>query len=91
MRPSLPRLVRVIPRSAVKQAAVGHPKPKIYKELPKNVASPPPLIEVLLQRKAAAGSSYPANIRIEPLPTRATFEGVGDRARENLREILRER
>lgn len=37
------------------------------------------------------GGAYPSNIRIEPILTKATFEGVPAEARKELKELLKER
>ena len=88
MRPTIPRLVRVIPRSKVATeyaASVQHlPRPaRFVKE--------PTLIEMLLKRKEEMGATYPPNIRIEPVLSKETFEGVPAETREELKELLKER
>ena len=37
------------------------------------------------------GEDYPSNIRIEPILTKKTFEGVPTETREELKELLKER
>ena len=94
MHPSVPRLLRILPRSAVvttEPGATKLPKAKIFEELPKDVRKPPSLLEVLLKRKKEAGASYPPNIRIEPVMSRQTFAGVAKEVRASLRATLRER
>ncbi|KAF9803782.1 hypothetical protein IEO21_09570 [Rhodonia placenta] len=89
MRPTLVRLVRILPRNQLAQEQIIRVKP-----LPEPVRSdvrPPSLIEVLLKRKEVAGSDYPSNIRIEPPLTKASYKGVPTEIRADLREVVRER
>ena len=88
MRPSLPRLVRVLPRSQL--------RPEELRTLP--IAQPirsdvkrPSLIELLQKRKAEAGSDYPSNIRIEPALTKKTFTGMKKEHIVDLKALLKER
>jgi len=91
MRPSIPRLVRVLPRSAVAVREHGHPLPRVYEELPKESRKQPTLLEILLKEKEAAGANYPPNIRIEPLMSKKTFAGVKREFVAPLKAISRER
>jgi hypothetical protein len=91
MRPSLARLVRVLPRSAVALPEHGNPPPRIYEELPKESRKLPSLLEILLKEKEAAGPNYPPNIRIEPVVSRKTFAGVKRDIIAPMKAILRER
>lgn len=91
MRPTLPRLVRVIPRSQLasenSSAAVIQPlRPPKRSDIEK-----PTLIDELLKRKAQMGDKYPSNIRIEPMLPKSTFKGVPAETRDELRELLKER
>ncbi|KAH9966456.1 hypothetical protein BC827DRAFT_1175984 [Russula dissimulans] len=91
MRPSLPRFVRILPRSAITPREHSHPPPRIYDELPKESRKQPTLLEILLKEKEAAGSNYPPNIRIEPVVSKKTFAGVKPELIPTLKGILRER
>jgi hypothetical protein len=91
MRPTLTRLVRVLPRSAITLPEHGHPPPRIYEELPKDSRKSPSLLEILLKEKEAAGPNYPPNIRIEPVVSRKTFAGVKRDLVTPMKAILRER
>ena len=91
MRPSLPRLVRVLPRSAIALPELNQAPPKIYDELPKSCRMSPSLLEVLLKEKELAGSDYPPNIRIETPVSKKTFAGVKRDFVAPLKAILRER
>ena len=51
----------------------------------------PTLIEHLLQTKEAMGAQFPSNIRIEPVLTKQTFEGVPSEVRDQLKELVKER
>jgi len=90
MRPSLPLLVRLLPRSAIALPEHGHP-PRIYEELSKESRKQPSLLEILLKEKEAAGPNYPPNIRIEPVVSKKTFAGVKPEFVSPLKTILRER
>ncbi|KAA1474846.1 hypothetical protein DENSPDRAFT_841493 [Dentipellis sp. KUC8613] len=89
MRPSFPRLLRIVSRSAVTSQTVR--RVKIYEEIPKELRVRSTLLEVLQKRRDDAGADYPPNIRIEPMVSKQTFSGVKPDAREPLRNVLRER
>ncbi|KAH9998129.1 hypothetical protein BJV74DRAFT_767952 [Russula compacta] len=91
MRPSLPRLVRILPRSAIAPPKHGHPLPRVYEELSKDSQKQPSLIEILLKEKEAAGPDYPPNIRIEPVVSRKTFAGISRELVVPMKVALRER
>jgi len=91
MRPSLPRLVRLLPRSAIALPEHSHPVPRIYEELPKESRRQPSLLEILLKEKEVAGPNYPPNIRIEPVVSKKIFAGVKREFVAPLKAILRER
>lgn len=90
MRATIPRLVRVVPRSklATEYASVSVVRPLLE---PAPSVKQPTLIDVLLKRKAEMGADYPSNIRIEPVLTKETFEGVPADTRKELKELLKER
>jgi hypothetical protein len=91
MRATLPRLIRVVTRSQLK---AEYPGSTVVRALPKPVRSDgkqPTLIDSLLKRKQDMGAAYPPNIRIEPVLTKQTFEGLPVEAREELKELLKER
>jgi hypothetical protein len=91
MRASLPRLIRILKRSAIALPEHGHPPLQIYEELPKDARKEPTLLEILLKEKEAAGSNYPPNIRIEPIAPKKTFAGVKRELVPQMKAILRER
>ena len=91
MRPSLPRLVRGLPRSAIAVREHGYPSPRVYEELPKESSRRPSLLEILLKEKEATGANYPPNIRIEPVVSKKTFAGVKHEFVAPLKAVLRER
>lgn len=90
MRPSLPRLVRILPRSAIAPPNHGHPPLRVYEELPKESQKQPSLIEILLKEKETAGPDYPPNIRIEPVVSKKTFAGVTRELVAPMKVVLRE-
>ncbi|KAI0306755.1 hypothetical protein B0F90DRAFT_811418 [Multifurca ochricompacta] len=91
MHPSLPRLVRVLPRSAIALPERGRPPLRLYEELPKDSRKPPTLLETLLKEKEVAGPNYPTNIRIEPISSRKTFAGIKRDLITPMKALLRER
>ncbi len=91
MRFTLPRLVRILPRSAIALPERGQPPLRIYEELPKESRKEPTLLEILLKEKEAAGPNYPPNIRIEPVASKKTFAGVKREFVPQMKAILRER
>ena len=91
MRVSLPRLVRVLPRSTIAPRGQGRPPVRIYEELPKASRRQPTLLEILLKEKEAAGPNYPPNIRIEPVVSKETFTGVKRELIAQMKAIVRER
>lgn len=87
MRPSIPRLMRIVPKSSLTSQ-----KAKIIPELPSYAdAKKTPLIEVLLKRKDQAGDNWPPNLRIERPLRRETFKRVHHDARVDLKELLTEK
>lgn len=91
MRATFPRLVRVLPRSAITPREHGHPPLRIYEELPKDTRKQPSLLEILLKDKEAAGPNYPPNIRIEPIASKKTFAGVKRDLVAQMKAIVREK
>ena len=91
MRATLPRLVRVLPRSAITPREHGYPPLRIYEELPKDTRKQPSLLEILLKDKEAAGPNYPPNIRIEPIASKKTFAGVKRDLVAQMKAIVREK
>ena len=84
MRPTLVRLVRVIPRSQVDPALRPIPEP-IRSDVPR-----PSLIEILQKRKEEAGADYPPNIRIEALEAKTALRGLPRDARKTIATMLKE-
>ncbi|KAI0709032.1 hypothetical protein C8Q76DRAFT_769984 [Earliella scabrosa] len=84
MRPTLVRLVRVIPRSQVDPALRPLPEP-VRSDVPRLS-----LIEILQKRKEEAGANYPPNIRIESLDTKTALRGLPREARKSLANMLKE-
>ncbi|RDX48296.1 hypothetical protein OH76DRAFT_664793 [Lentinus brumalis] len=84
MRPTLVRLVRILPRSQVDPALRPVPQP-IRSDVPR-----PSLIEVLQKRKEDAGADYPSNIRIEGLEAKTALRGLPREARKSLAAMLKE-
>ncbi len=91
MRPTIPRLLRIIPRS---QLTAESPSLKPIRPLPSPVRSDvkhPTLIQVLQKRQKDAGEDFPPNLRIEPELTKKVFRGIPAEIREGLKAVVRER
>ena len=84
MRPTLVRLVRVLPRSQVDPSLRPVPQP-IRSDVPR-----PSLIEILQKRKEDAGADYPSNIRIEALEAKTALSGLPQESRRLLAAMLKE-
>ncbi len=84
MRPTLARLVRVVPRSKVAPALRPIPIP-VRSDVARSS-----LIEVLQKRKEEAGADYPPNIRIEALEAKTALRGLPRDARQSLAAMLKE-
>jgi hypothetical protein len=87
MQPSIARLARIMPRSALSEV----PRARLFGLPPPGAAQAATLIEVLQARKAAAGDSYPANIRLEAPIDKASMKHVVNRERRVLKNLMRER
>ncbi|TCD65414.1 hypothetical protein EIP91_002713 [Steccherinum ochraceum] len=91
MRSTLPRFVRIIPRSQLKTEVPSGTVPRIVPQPHRSDTKPPSLIELMQKRKEEAGTSFPANIRIEPVLSKKVLRNVSPEIRDELRELLRER
>ncbi|KAH8108128.1 hypothetical protein BXZ70DRAFT_914299 [Cristinia sonorae] len=89
MLPSIPRLVRILPRSQLKTEL---PIPaRLVPEPHRSDAKRATLIELLQQRKEQAGTAWPANLRIEPVVPKQALKKVSPETRKELLELMRER
>jgi hypothetical protein len=88
MHPSIPRLVRIIPRNAlqISERKILSPPAPQTQELTR-----PTLIDVLQQQKQEAGDQWPMNIRIEPVVKKEAFKRVQADVRVRLKKLLKER
>lgn len=89
MRPTIPRLVRVIPKSRLVEQ--GIPLKRAIPEPVRSDVKQPSLIEVLLTRKEEAGAAYPPNIRIEPELKMAHYRRMPKETGMQLKELAREK
>lgn len=89
MRPSAPRLLRVLKRSQLQ----GTPAARriVPEPLAQRAGRFPALNEVLVQRQIQAGAEYPSNIRLEPAITSRTFRNIPAQTRDTLRKLIKER
>jgi len=76
MRSSLPRLVRVLPRSAIAPPEHGHPPLRIREELPKEPGKQAPALEISLKGRRAVGANYTSNTQIERVVLKKTTAGM---------------
>lgn len=88
MRPSLPRLIRILPRATITAPEV---QARIIEEVPRELTKRPTLYEILSKRKNDAGASYPSNIRLEPPLTKEMFAAVKPWKVRPLKNMVRER
>ncbi|KAI0703571.1 hypothetical protein BC835DRAFT_970103 [Cytidiella melzeri] len=86
MRPSLPRLVRII-RDRAAEGTLAAPLPEPIR----SDVRPPTLIQALLKRKEDQGSSYPPNIRIESALPKHALKNVPADIRKELLSVTKER
>ena len=89
MRATLPRLVRVIPKSQLVEQ--GIPLRRALPEPVRSDVKQPSLLEVLLKRKEDAGAAYPSNIRIEPELKMAHYRRMRKETGMQLKELAREK
>lgn len=105
MRPSLPRLIRILPRTAV-SPATGKPRsmPQIIPPpiTPREEAKTHATIVQILQRRQEAGlakeaagelppgAGWPANLRVERRVTKTVLKKVVPEARMPLKKIMKE-
>lgn len=88
MQPSLPRLVQIIRRTALQLEE----KKILSPPAPQNLElKRPRLIDILMEQQAKAGSSWPSNIRIEPVVKREAFKHVQAEVRTRMKKLLKER
>ena len=89
MHPSVPRFVRVIPRSSL-SSGQAHRHAPLPTPARSDIKSPS-LIEVLWKRKEEQGLLYPSNIRLErPIPKKALKDVPSD-IRQELLDLTKER
>ncbi|KAI0736620.1 hypothetical protein C8Q72DRAFT_800744 [Fomitopsis betulina] len=89
MRPTLPRLVRIIPKSQLVEQ--GIPLKRAIPEPIRSDVKQPTLIEVFLNRKKEAGPAFPSNIRIEPELKMAHYRRMPKEAGMQLKQLAREK
>jgi hypothetical protein len=87
MRPSLPLFIRIIPRNALK----GSQSQIVPEFIPQTQEKKVILIDELMKLKDSMGSSWPPNLRIEPLVTKQTFARVRGEYRTELKALLKEK
>ena len=91
MRPSLPRLVRILPRSQLSAELPSSAPPRVMPGPHRHDTHKITLIEMLQQRKKKAGTKFPTNIRIEPVVPKQALKNVSSETRQELKELLKER
>ena len=89
MRPTLFRLVRLLPRELATQQAV---KPPLPAHVPRS--EEPTVVDHLLARKTATKSSgleWPANLRVEKNLDKPAWRPISRHIVRNLKKITKER
>lgn len=88
MRPSVARLVQIIPRKViqVEERKIFLPPAPQTQDLKK-----PTLIDTLLQQRTKVGNHWPSNIRIEPIVKKDSLKHVQSDVRVRLKKLLKER
>src|SRR3984957_7711104 len=89
MRFTLPLFIRIIPRNAI-QPTKGGKIDIVPEPIPQRLEKKETLIGVLTRQREAAGTAWPANLRIEPVVTKKTFERVHTDYRTELKALLKE-
>lgn len=89
MRPSVPRLVRILPRHAVDKS--GPIPALLVSGLHRSDAKKPTLIELLQKRQQEAGADFPSNIRIEPIVPKQAFKNISPEVRTSLKRLMKEK
>ena len=89
MRPTVPRFIRIVSRDALRssQGALRI----IPEPLPQTKQKKVVLVDELMKLKESMGSSWPSNLRIEPVITKETFSRVRDEYRTELKALLKEK
>lgn len=91
MRPSLPLLSKIIPRSSLPASAkvLSHALPSL------NRSKQPTILDQLVARRNAAltaGKTYPPNLRLEEFRnTKAAWMGVSRDVRRELKRAIQEK
>ncbi|TRM69743.1 hypothetical protein BD626DRAFT_475134 [Schizophyllum amplum] len=87
MRASAIRLLEVVPKSLVDKSVRVTPRLQPLTRTSRE----PTVMEILAQKKQAAGTKWPANLRLEnPVPKEALVQ-VEQHARRKLKLLLKER
>ena len=89
MRPSVPRFIQIVSRDALRssQGALRI----IPEPIPQTKQKTVVLVDELMKLKESMGSSWPSNLRIEPVITKGTFSHVRDEYRTELKALLKEK
>ncbi|KAF8228960.1 hypothetical protein L208DRAFT_220707 [Tricholoma matsutake] len=88
MRPSMVRLVQIIPRKALQlpDKKIALPPAPQNRDMGKTT-----LVNVLMRQKETSGELWPRNIRIEPVVKKDAFKRVQSDVRSRLKKLLKER
>lgn len=89
MRSTLPRLIQIVSRDALRSS---HPTVQIIPEpIPQTKEKKVVLVDELAKLQGSMGSSWPPNLRIEPVVTKQTLARVRSEHRTELKALLKER
>jgi len=87
MRPTASLLVRILSKARVPKAVRVNPAAQPV--LPRS--KQPTLIDELLARQKASPDTFPPNLRVEQLPTKAQWDKVQGSIKKRLKHVLEER
>jgi len=85
MRPSMVRLVQIVPRNAL-QGKIIPPSARQTPDLEKST-----VVNILMRERDTSGELWPRNIRIEPVIKKEAFKRVQSDVRVRLKKLLKER
>jgi len=92
MRPSLPRTIRLIPKTSLENQRINVLPPLPSLKSSSASAKPlPTIIDQLKARQASSPEAWPLNLRLEPVIKKERLKHVDARIRPKLKELLKER
>lgn len=89
MRSTLPRLIQIVSREALRSSQAN--VQIIPEPIPQTKQKKVILIDELTKLQGSMGSSWPQNLRIEPVVTKDTLARVRSEHRTELKVLLKEK